>query len=185
MKTVDEMILDIIRIEKGYNDVIDDKGGATNLGISLRYLKGKGLLVGDLDHDGDVDKDDIRLVDVPTARKLYKNDFYFAPGIERLPSEIQPQMFDISVNSGPSRAVGFAHKILHQLTGWVAPASETTCGYETQEAATACIKRFGPAVMNNTLVELRKAHYRDIIANDPSQQKFMKGWETRADSFKV
>lgn len=185
MKTVDEMILDIIMIEKGYNDIAADHGGATNLGISLRYLKGKGLLVGDLDHDGDIDKDDIRLVDVPTVRKLYKNDFYFAPGIERLPAEIQPQMFDISVNSGAHRAVEFAHKILHQLTGWEPPASETICGFATQEAATACIKRFGPAVMNNTLVELRKAFYRGIVEHDPSQQKFLKGWETRADSFKV
>ena len=65
MKTIDEIIDDIIQREGGYNDIKEDKGGATNFGISLRYASGIGL---DLDNDGDVDKDDIRIVSIETIR---------------------------------------------------------------------------------------------------------------------
>ena len=48
----------ILKHEGGFSNHSSDPGGATNYGISLRWLKSEGLY-GDLDDDGDVDIDDI------------------------------------------------------------------------------------------------------------------------------
>ena len=44
----------VAKWEGGYVNDPDDPGGATNYGVSLRWLKSLGLDQGDIDHDGDL-----------------------------------------------------------------------------------------------------------------------------------
>jgi lysozyme family protein len=184
MKTVDQMIADIIEREGGYNDIPDDKGGATNEGISLRYLKGVGLNRGDLDHDGDIDKDDVRMVTPFVAADLYREDFFTGPHIDRLPPELQPVMFDMAVNLGPPRAIMLLQGTLRGLLV-VVLKDDGVLGPQTRVFAEQALAKFGFKAVQNAVVTSRKEFYDQIVARDPSQQKFLAGWKRRADEFKV
>ena len=192
MPTVQEQIDDIMRREGPLNDIKEDKGGATNLGISLRYLKGVGLLRGDLDHDGDIDKDDIRLVSPPVAAQLYLEDFFLGPRINRLPELLHPLMFDMAVNHGPPRAIIMLQKTLRGLPGRFVFASGKTpfiiadgvVGPQTRVAAELAIKNHGFRTVQNALVDTRIAFYNAIVREDPTQYKFIDGWLNRAEEFR-
>ena len=58
----------------------------------------------DLDHDGDVDEADIRLVTPGVARTLYRADFWRAVGGDGLPGPLGLAAFDSAVLCGSPRA---------------------------------------------------------------------------------
>jgi len=176
--TLEQIVDGIIEAEGGLSTNTDDHGGITKHGISLRYAKGKGL---DLDGDGDVDGDDIRLVDVPTAKELFLQDFFYAPKVCDLPPGLWPQVFDTSVNSGPSRAIKLVQEVLIDLGQ--ALIADGKMGPNTQRAAKLTCERHGTDKVNNMLSDKRADFYRAIVAADPSQKVFIDGWLRRARTF--
>lgn len=64
----DKTYAEIHVLEGDLAEIPGDPGGITNRGISLAWAREIGL---DLDHDGDVDADDIRAIDDATARQVY------------------------------------------------------------------------------------------------------------------
>jgi lysozyme family protein len=179
--TVDSLIADILRREGGFVDHKDDRGGATNHGISLRYALGIGL---DLDGDGDTDEDDIRLVSPAEAAMLYKRDFFEQPKIATLPSPLHPVLFDWAVNSGPPTPIRYLQRIM-LATGHLTPApraDDGVIGPKTRRAADAAWADMD-AYLVNAICEERRNFYQKIVKNDPSQKAFIKGWLRRADEF--
>lgn len=60
-----------------YTDIKNDKGGPTRFGISLNFAKGTNDLdLFDLDNDGEITKEDIRLMDSERALEVYKEYFW-------------------------------------------------------------------------------------------------------------
>lgn len=98
-------MVEILRCEGGYTDHPSDPGGATNLGISLRFAQDIAL---DLDDDGDTDASDIRLMDISKATELYRKHFWDACSCDNLPHGIDLLVFDIAVNQG----VGSSKRLL-------------------------------------------------------------------------
>lgn len=185
---VRKMAEDIIRREGGFNDIKEDRGGATNKGVSLRYAKGIGL---DLDQDGDTDVDDIRLVTSEVAVDLFLDDFFYGPRIDRLLDEVHPFMFDTAVNCGAGRAVIILQKVINQIH-IIVPASishgplkpDGGIGPKTRQALVEAYAAAGNYVIN-ALVEERIKYYEQIVRRDGSQGKFLKGWTRRANEFLV
>lgn len=89
--------------EGGFVDHPRDPGGATNHGVSLRYARGKGLLF-DVDRDGDVDADDIRLITPDQAKAAFREDFWDPIRGDDLPPALALLAFDAAVNSGAGAA---------------------------------------------------------------------------------
>lgn len=178
-QTVDKMIAAILKHEGGYVDHGNDRGGATNHGISLKYAKRVGL-----DNDGDVDRNDIKLVTPAQAAMLYKRDFLIDPGFDKLPVEIQPQVFDMSVLHGPARA-GKLLQMAMVFSGAGHPTlkMDGDIGPKSQAAAVEVLARLGAKKFNALLVKYRIEFLKGIVAADPSQKVFLKGWTKRAESF--
>ena len=176
----------ILKKEGGWVDHRSDRGGATNHGISLRYARGKGLAL-DLDKDGDVDAADIQLITPDQAIQLYIEDFYLAPGFDRLPVEIQAQMFDMAVNHGPGGAVRVLQNALNSLKPPRAQALDIDGGLgpKTRAMIDTVLKWRSIRDLNNAVAAAREALMRRIVENDPSQAVFLNGWLRRARTFRM
>lgn len=178
-----------LREEGGYVNHPSDPGGATNMGISLRFLTGlKGVKdtydfdsdgnliepIGDLNNDGKVDGKDIRSISMNYAGRIYKFYFWDKIKLDKLASQIiANQLFDISVNSGPVSAKKF---LLDTL-------KVNNIQVNTLDEAYAVISNLTSEriiKINNELVEARKAFYKRL--NKPM---FLKGWLLRASRFYV
>lgn len=90
--------------EGGWVDHPADPGGATNHGISLRFATGLGRLL-DMDGDGDVDRDDIRLIQPSHAEHIYRMQFWEKVRGDELPAPFAIATADAAVNCGPGRAI--------------------------------------------------------------------------------
>lgn len=184
-EAVHKLIDDIILREGGLNENPNDRGGITNKGVSLRYAKGIGL---DMDGDGDVDGEDIRLVDRETAARLFLEDFYRKPGIDRLPVPIQAFATDCAVNHGPANAIRFVQRVCIEAGFMPAvsingrPQDDGVLGPKTIEAARRAAHDMGRYLLM-ALVEERKRFFRAIVRKDPSQTWALNGWLARAEGF--
>jgi lysozyme family protein len=180
MQSVKEMIADILRREGGYVDDPADAGGATKHGISLRYARGLGLQM-DLDDDGDVDEDDIRMVSPAQAAALYERDFLVHPKFDKLPIDLQPHMFDMSVNHGPARAAMILQGALNELGADL--DEDGRIGPATRRALNAMTAPW--ALLQNAMVDERLMFYEAIVDRRPSQEHFLAGWRNRAEEFRI
>ncbi len=60
MSNFEKAVEKVLEHEGGYVDHKNDPGGATNYGISLRFVKQSTGIDLDVDGDGDIDADDIK-----------------------------------------------------------------------------------------------------------------------------
>ena len=89
----------VLKHEGGYVDHKDDPGGSTNRGITFKEFVEHHL---DIDGDGDIDKDDVKLLPVNIAKDIYRSD-YWTPVMQNLSSQkIATKLFDMTVNMGAS-----------------------------------------------------------------------------------
>lgn len=112
MSRFDRALASVMAHEGGYVNHPKDPGGATNFGISLRFLKSMGHqlpdvgLYGDLDGDGDIDADDIKLIDRGFASDVYRRCWWDRYGYDRIINEgAAIKLLDFGVNMGNKRAV--------------------------------------------------------------------------------
>lgn len=185
MPTVNQMIADIIRRESDkYTNIPGDRGGPTKDGVTLTYMRGRGLAGADLNHDGVIDERDVMMVTPDIAAAYFKEDFFVGPNIDKLPALIHPLMFDMAVNHGPARAIIILQKVLTKLLGRFIVA-DGRLGAGTSAAAFDAYQKHGFKAFEDALVDAREAFYAAIVAADPSQEKFRKGWMNRAEEFRV
>lgn len=177
MFTIREMIEGILRHEGGYVDDPDDRGGATNYGITIgTYSK----------HIGKpATKEQIRDLDIAVAYEIYEKEYYLSPKINRLVQCIQPQVFDMCVNSGSRNAIKILQRVSNNLLTQGTPlVVDGIVGKQTTQACIYLNVILPDHVFNNALVDERMLFYARIVVNDSSQVKFLKGWFNRAESFK-
>lgn len=188
----------LLKEEGGYVDDPADRGGATNFGISLRFLASEGAFDSDgdgkadfdLDMDGDIDGADIRRLTRADATALYFRCFWQRINADLLPAPIGEMVFDQAVNAGRTTAVKLLQRavnfcIMHAPPSSNRPAAlrvDASWGHQSREAL-VWVLRYPALGMPALTVAYRDAvaeRYRDIVSRYPAQARFLKGWLARA-----
>ncbi|WP_372069752.1 glycosyl hydrolase 108 family protein (plasmid) [Tistrella mobilis] len=167
----------VLAHEGGYIDDPDDPGGATNWGVSLRYLRAIGdLTLADVDGDGDVDVDDIRQMTRAQAAAIYHREWWVRYGYGQLPVPVSAKVMDLAVNMGASQAHRIAQRALRAVDARQAVVDDGIIGPLTRRAILSVDSgRLVTAIRSEAA-----GFYRGLVVAQPVRQKWLRGWLNRA-----
>jgi lysozyme family protein len=166
--------------EGGYNEVKGDAGGATNFGISLRFLKGldDNLDLADINHDGKIDTLDIKNLTEEHAKKIYFEEFWKANKCDLIKDDaVAAKFFDMSVNMGLKQAT----KLLQRACNHFKIFGLTVDGKIGNKTLQA-VNQTNPEQLLNVIRKECQSFYIYLVDEKPAYEKFLKGWLRRAMS---
>ena len=158
--TIEAIIDGILASEGGYVDHPNDRGGPTNLGITLPTLRDW--------RKAPVDAADLKAMTEAEARLIYRKRYVEAPGFDALPDPLRWVVVDWGVLSGPPRAA-------RGLQRAVGVKDDGVIGAVTLAAVAALTPK-------EAAVRLCAEQARQIgrlITDDRSQAAFAAGWMNR------
>lgn len=165
--------------EGGFNNLKADRGGATNFGISLRFLRGEAAInpaVRRLVGEGPVTPDTIRALTAEKAAFLYLWCFWTPSHCDALPAGVDGMVFDQAVNAGRTAAVRLLQRAVNRAATGPSLLEDGQLGPRTLAAAAAVPFLKLRAAFRAVTAE----RYRAIVEANPSQAKFLRGWLNRA-----
>jgi lysozyme family protein len=167
-----------MEFEGHFTDDPDDIGGATNYGISLRFLLSTGdLKLGDIDHDGDIDYNDIRKITPEAAVEIYYTYFWLPGGYEKINDfDLAAKAFDVSVNMGMRQAAKLLQLAVKTLGGVI------TIDGCLGPKSFFVINSFKPVDLLNAYRQELVDFYLALMAKKPQLKKYRRGWLLRARS---
>lgn len=166
--------------EGGYVNDPKDKGGETVFGLARNYWPGwAGWHT--IDHLKDIlgvakaipaINSNQQLKD--SVKALFKANFWDTLSLDSiLNQQIANQAFDSSINTG----VGPTAKMLQMQ-------ANVNVDLHIGPKTLVAINYSDPETFYNGFIVLRKRRYDEIIANNPSQEKFRKSWYSRLTPYK-
>jgi lysozyme family protein len=157
----DRALAFVLGHEGGYSDDPDDSGGTTNRGITIGTARLAGL---DLDHDGDVDRADVKLISVKHAARVYRNLYWSTVHGDEMPGGLDLMLFDAAIQHGDTRA-----------RRWVQEAAGTHVDGIIGPQTLRAIGRLKAEVLIARVATYRRVLYQA----HPKFWKFGKGWSRR------
>ena len=152
--------------EGGYVDHKNDRGGATNFGVTQatydRYRRLKNLVPRRVSE-----------VDYSEVEAIYKEDWDDAH-CSAIKEPLDLLVFDTAINSGPGRAI----KILQSTIG---ADVDGQWGVQTMAALAEDIACGDYAETCREYLDNRREFFRAIVRRDPTQTAFINGWMNRVD----
>lgn len=156
----------LLRLEGGYVNHKNDKGGCTNKGVTLttfRKYYGAGL-----------DCNDLKNITEEQIGNIYKTGYWDKCNADKIAdSNLAYLLVDFAVNSGAKTAI----KTLQNIIG---VEDDGVCGKITLSAINSY---YNPQELFELLLEARRKFYYDIVEKDETQKVFLEGWLNRLDEF--
>lgn len=176
----------IVGREGGFVNDPDDPGGATKHGVTIYTMRALGI---DLDKDGDVDINDVKLLTVNHAVDIFLRHYFRKPKIDMLPDCLQATVFDMQVNAG-SNAIKILQRMCNKIKGSGNPIkADGQIGPRTLKKVRLCHNIIGNRIRDAYGAE-RRNYYFDLAERRPKSRKYVKridggkaGWIKRAEEF--
>lgn len=172
-QSISEIVAGVIRREGGFVDHPDDRGGPTKYGITIktlsRYL------------DRAATREDVRALNPDQAAEIYVRYYVAEPRFDALPATIAPFIVDTGVHSGPRMAARLLQRVINEA-GFGPIDVDGVAGTATRRQALAASQGMGPYFLA-ALIIARLNFLERLIAADPSQKAFERGWKARLKSF--
>lgn len=160
------LIPKVLKWEGGFVNHPNDKGGATNKGVTLQTFRkyfGKTKTVNDLKN-----------ITNEQWQYIFKNGFWDRWKADLIKNQsIAELLVDWLYNSGT-----WGIKYPQQVLGVVPD------GVVGQKTLSAINNYPNQEELFNRLWNRRKKHYEDIVKKNPSQKVFLRGWMNRLNSFR-
>lgn len=153
--------------EGGYVNNPADKGGPTNMGITLNTLRS---------FDDNATVDDIKHLPKAKAISIYSSLYWDKYNISQLPEGIQDVTFDTYVQHNPETATILLQTAANKLGANI--SVDGKLGPNT----VAAIGRIDAKLMRATLLTVRRDYYTVKASEHPSQAQFLKGWLNRINA---
>jgi len=176
MKTIDQMIDDLVVREGDYVNHPADRGGPTRWGVTQSKARQYGYT------------GSMRDLPKATARAIYWSDFVKAPGIDLIAKRsprIAAEALDTGVNMGAPWGVMMLQRALNALnrggTDWLdLPKIDGDYGSKSDAALAGCQKRRSADQWEEVLLAAMNVQqggrYLDIMERSPTQEAFGWGW---------
>lgn len=164
----------VLNHEGGYSNDKHDNGGATSYGISLGFLTAEKI---DIDGDNDVDIEDVKILTKDQSKEIYYKWFWKRNNIDDIDDTvIAVKVFDMAVNMGGYQANKILKMALNDIYEEVIPVT----GILDNETL-SIVNDTEPGLLLGQLRQRQADFYRAIVAKNPKQKKFLKGWLRRAE----
>lgn len=96
-----------------YTDDPRDPGGPTKYGVALNYNRDT---IPDKDGDGDVDADDVRLLDKDDALRIWQTSYWGVGKCADMPAPLAFMAADMTVNPGPGAAARCLQRAINRAS---------------------------------------------------------------------
>lgn len=155
----------LLRLEGGYVNHKNDKGGCTNQGITINTFRdyyGYGL-----------NCDDLKNITEEQVGHIYKEGYWDKCWGDKIQCPKVAQLIaDWAVNSGVKTAIKGVQKIVNT-------EADGIMGPMTLKA----INEFPAKDLFFKIKEAREEYYNNIVKKNPSQKSFLKGWLNRLNEY--
>ncbi|EPA9107512.1 glycoside hydrolase family 108 protein [Acinetobacter nosocomialis] len=173
--SVEKYIDDLIKREGGYVNNPNDRGGATNYGITEAVARVNGW------------KGPMRDLPLDLAKQIYKQQYWINPRFDQvntLSPLIAEELLDTGVNCGVAFAKPLLQRALNLLNnqgkgGWPDLAVDGIYGSATLGALKIFLTKRGKdgeKVMLKVLNIMQGQRYIEICERNPMQEQFFYGW---------
>lgn len=159
-----EKFLDyIFEVEGGFTNDKNDRGGATNFGITEEEAREFGYT------------GDMRNLTKDFAENIYLKKYYLGNKLDKVINDkVALSIFDWAVNSG-RRGIKKAQIVANKFGANL--IIDGIIGNKTLEA----INSINPEAFLKEYHELQRAFYKNLAAKDSTQEDFLKGWLNRVE----
>lgn len=165
----------ILAHEGGYSNDLNDPGGITNYGITLRFLQENNI---DLNADGTIDGRDIKMMTCAQAIGIYKKYWWDKYKYDNINDQYNAtKVFDMAVNIGPVPAHKITQVAINSFLQLQTPITVDGLLGDKTFSTMNCI------IPNDLLIKMRELltqHYERLIAANHKLETFRKGWMMRA-----
>ena len=153
----------IFKVEGGFTDDENDRGGATNFGIIEEEAREFGYT------------GDMRNLTKDFAKNIYLKKYYLGNKLDKvINNKVALSIFDWAVNS-EGRGIKKAQIIANRFGANL--VIDGIVGKKTLEA----INAIDPKMFLNEYHEMQRTFYKNLAARDSSQEGFLKGWLNRVE----
>lgn len=158
-----------LQYEGGYVNHPNDRGGATNKGVTQRtydaYRTRERLSL-----------QSVKLISGKELETIYYTEYWVRAKCHELTEKLSIVHFDSAVNHG----VGNAGKLLQKALGFAKEDRDGVIGPKTL----AALQGKSDAVLANQYLACRAEFFQKIAQNNPSQKTFLNGWMNRIAKLK-